>query len=112
MSDPAPTNTELPQILGSAEDLLFQPKRLAIISLLYSVGRMTQGGIQKGCGLTWGAVTAHLSKLIKADYVRQRDGFTPRGPRVFVEITPEGIAAYKRMLGTLDNFLTAAREKT
>ena len=87
------------------DSILFNPKRLLIISLLVAIGPLTQGDLQKKCQLTWGAITAHIKQLQKAQYIRQRDVITLKGPRVLVDVTEKGLQVYYDTLIQLKDFV-------
>ena len=92
------------------DPVLFNAKRLLIISLLVAIGPLTQGDLLKKCQLTWGALTAHIKQLEKAQYIEQRHVITLKGPRALVDITQTGIQVYydtlaqlKELVGKIDN---------
>ncbi|MFX0185207.1 MAG: transcriptional regulator [Candidatus Hodarchaeota archaeon] len=88
------------------DPVLFNAKRLLIISLLVALGPLTQGDLQKKCQLTWGALTAHLKQLQKAQYIEQRHVITLKGPRALVDITQNGIQVYHNTLAQLKAFVS------
>ncbi|UCG00334.1 MAG: transcriptional regulator [Candidatus Heimdallarchaeota archaeon] len=87
------------------DPVLFNAKRLLIISLLVALGPLTQGDLQKKCQLTWGALTAHIKQLQKAQYIEQRHVITLKGPRALVDITQNGIQVYHNTLVQLKAFV-------
>ncbi len=97
--------TDWANIVGEIDPSLFHPKRLLIISLLVAIGPLTQGDLKKKCKLTWGALTAHLKQLQKAQYVDQRYVITLKGPRVLVDVTQRGLKVYNKTLSQLKHFI-------
>ena len=97
--------SELINGIKKTDPLIFHPKRLMIMSLLIAIGPMTQGQLRKKCNITWGSIPTHLKRLEKAKYIYQRDIITRKGPRVLVEVTPEGINKYKNTLSNFQRFL-------
>ena len=87
------------------DPVLFNANRLLIISLLVALGPLTQGDLQKKCQLTWGALTAHLKQLQKAQYIEQKHVITLKGPRALVDITQSGIQVYYNTLAQLKAFV-------
>ena len=87
------------------DPVLFNAKRLLIISLLVALGPLTQGDLQKKCQLTWGALTAHVKQLQKAQYIEQRHVITLKGPRALVDITQSGIQVYYNTLDKMKAFV-------
>ncbi|MFX1507078.1 MAG: transcriptional regulator [Promethearchaeota archaeon] len=92
------------------DPVLFNAKRLLIISLLVALGPLTQGDLQKKCQLTWGALTAHIKQLQKAQYIEQRHVITLKGPRALVDITQSGIQVYHDTLAQLKAFVGKIEE--
>jgi DNA-binding MarR family transcriptional regulator len=87
------------------DPVIFNAKRLLIISLLVALGPLTQGDLQKKCQLTWGALTAHIKQLQKAQYIEQRHVITLKGPRALVDITQSGIQVYYNTLEKMKDFV-------
>ena len=87
------------------DPVLFNANRLLIISLLVALGPLTQGDLQKKCQLTWGALTAHLKQLQKAQYIEQKHVITLKGPRALVDITQSGIQVYYNTLDKMKDFV-------
>jgi DNA-binding MarR family transcriptional regulator len=97
--------TEWANTFREIDSNLFHPKRLLIISLLVAIGPLTQGDLKKKCQLTWGALTAHLKQLQKAQYVDQQYIITLKGPRALVDVTQKGIEVYNKTLSQLKHFI-------
>ena len=93
-------------LLHGINELLFNTKRLIILSLLIATGPQTQGNLRIKGNLTWSEITAHLKRLEKANYIKQRDVISREGPRVLVEITKTGIEAYNSTLIHLKDFIS------
>ncbi len=93
------------------DPVLFNAKRLLIISLLVAIGPLTQGDLLKKCQLTWGALTAHIKQLQKAQYIEQRHVITLKGPRALVDVTQIGIQVYYNTLTRLKEFVGTIEEK-
>jgi DNA-binding MarR family transcriptional regulator len=87
------------------DPILFNAKRLLIISLLVALGPLTQGNLQKKCQLTWGALTAHLKQLQNAQYIEQRYVITLKGPRALVDVTEKGRLVYYTTLDKMKAFV-------
>lgn len=102
--------TKKVNLLHEIDDLLFNTKRLIILSLLLATGPQTQGNLRKKGNLTWGEVSAHLKRLEKGNYISQKDVISREGPRVLVEITEEGINAYNDTLVQLREFIKEPRD--
>ncbi len=97
----------VPDILSAADPVLFHPKRLSILSLLFAMGPLYQAELQKGCALSWGALATQLKKLETEGYIETRNVFTLKGPRNKVWITDKGRQRYNEVQATLKEFLSA-----
>ncbi len=83
---------------------------MLIISLHVAIGPLTQGDLLKKYQLTWGALTAHIKQLQKAEFIEQRHVITLKGPRALVDVTQNGIqifyntlAQLKEVVGKIEN---------
>jgi DNA-binding MarR family transcriptional regulator len=97
--------SELIDGIKEADQLIFHPKRLMIMSLLIAIGPLTQGQLRHKCNLTWGSITTHLGRLERVEYITQRDVITRKGPRVLVDVTSKGTQNYEKTLVNLQHFL-------
>ena len=82
------------------DETIHQPARLRIMTMLISQdegGRLAYGFIQKTLGLTGGNLTTHLRKLEDAGYSAMSKEFVDSKPRTWVEATPAGRAAFRRV---------------
>ena len=71
-SDPERSN------LSEVTDLdrmVHEPARLAVMSLLYVIESADFTFVMNQTGLTWGNLSAHLSKLEEAGYIAVEKGF-------------------------------------
>ncbi len=93
------------------DPVLFHAKRLLIISLLVAIGPLTQGALLKKCQLTWGALTAHIKQLQKAEFIEQKHIITLKGPRALVDVTQKGIQIYHNTLTQLKEVVGKIEEK-
>lgn len=80
------------------------PKRLALVLLIYLHGKMGFTDLQKLLDLTPGNLDHHLKALREIGIVRTRKRFSWR-PMVVVELTPEGIEAFLEYADKLRGFL-------
>jgi len=79
--------------LVSADKLIHEPARLAIMSILY----VSEGAdflyLRKQAGLTKGNLSSHLSKLEDAGYIAIEKTFEGKTPRTLCKMTESGRAA-------------------
>ncbi len=93
--------------LTKVDRLVHEPARLAVMALLYVVDSADFTFIMNQTGLTWGNLSAHLSKLEEAGYVLVEKSFVGRRPNTNLRLSEAGRAAFREyrvsMKGALDN---------
>lgn len=92
------------------DQLIHQPGRLAILTVLSSVKDADFVFIQRTTGLTQGNLSSHLTKLEGADLVRIEKRFVGKRPNTSVRLTPLGkkrIEHHWRQLERLKQLATA-----
>jgi DNA-binding MarR family transcriptional regulator len=55
----------------------------------------------KQTGLTWGNLSAHLSKLEEAGYIEVEKSFKGKRPNTTLHLTPQGRAAFHEYVGKM-----------
>ena len=94
MSEDLRTLTEL-------DRLIHEPARLLIVTILSTVASADFLFLQRETGLTKGNLSAHLSKLEEAGYVKIEKTFKGKLPLTVCKLTPAGkkaLAAYRQQL--------------
>ena len=81
--------------LTEVDRLVHEPARLAILSLLYVVDSADFTFLMNQTGLTWGNLSAHMSKLEEAGYVEVEKSFKGRRPNTSLRLTPQGRTAFQ-----------------
>lgn len=85
-----PTLTELADV----DRLVHEPARLAVMALLYVIESADFTFLMNQTGLTWGNLSAHMSKLEEAGYLEVEKSFKGRRPNTTLRLTPQGRAAF------------------
>jgi DNA-binding MarR family transcriptional regulator len=93
MSENAPA-PHLPELAG-LDRLVHEPARLAVMALLYVVESADFVFVMNQTGLTWGNLSAHLSKLEEAGYLAVEKSFKGRRPNTSLRLTDQGRAAFR-----------------
>lgn len=93
------------------DEEIFNPKRFAIMTVLFLFRRVTEGDLAKTTGIQWGSLSTHLSRLEKRGYVIRRKSITKEGIRTVVEITEEGYKKYSKEIGKLERIVTLIQSK-
>jgi DNA-binding transcriptional ArsR family regulator len=81
--------------------LIHEPARLLIVTILASVASADFLFLQRETGLTRGNLSAHLSKLEEAGYVKIEKTFKGKLPLTVCKLTADGqkaLAQYRRQL--------------
>jgi len=80
--------------LAEVDRLVHEPARLAVMALLYVVDSADFTFLMNQTGLTWGNLSAHLSRLEEAGYLDVEKRFKGRRPNTNLRLTPQGREAF------------------
>ena len=81
--------------LADLDRLVHEPARLAVMALLYVIESADFTFLMNQTGLTWGNLSAHLSKLEEAGYIEIEKSFKGRRPNTNLRLTPPGREAFE-----------------
>jgi DNA-binding MarR family transcriptional regulator len=81
--------------LADLDRLVHEPARLAVMALLYVVESADFTFLMNQTGLTWGNLSAHMSKLEEAGYLKVEKSFKGRRPNTTLRLTPQGREAFQ-----------------
>jgi DNA-binding MarR family transcriptional regulator len=105
---PDPANDNL-QPFAEIDKLIHEPARLMILATLHVVESADFLFVERQTGLTRGNLSAHMSKLESAGYIKITKEFVDKIPRTLLYITDDGRAALldytnnmKRVLESLE----------
>ena len=94
--------------MGRFNQLIHQPARLRIMAALTALGKGDElefTALRKLLQLSDGNLGAHLLKLERAGYVRQRKTFVRRKPCTYIRATAKGRAAFEEHVEALRDVL-------
>ncbi len=80
--------------LADLDRLVHEPARLAMMALLFVVESADFTFLMNQTGLTWGNLSAHMSKLEEAGYIEVEKSFKGRRPNTTLRLTPQGREAF------------------
>ncbi len=83
------------------DKLIHEPARMSIMAVLYVLESADFTFIMNQTGLTWGNLSAHLTKLESAGYVEVEKSFKGKRPNTNLKLTPPGREAFQRYLGQM-----------
>lgn len=81
--------------LAELDRLVHEPARLAVMALLYVIESADFTFLMNQTGLTWGNLSAHLTKLEEAGYIEVEKSFKGRRPNTSLRLTEPGRQAFK-----------------
>ena len=105
MAEPTPN----PDLAGFAEidRLVHEPARLMLMAVLYVIDSADFTFLMNQTGMTWGNLSAHMSKLEDAGYLEVEKTFKGKRPNTMLRLTPQGRSAFQayrqKMRQVLDN---------
>ena len=91
--------------LVDIDKLVHEPARLAVMALLYVVESADFTFLMNQTGLTWGNLSAHLSKLEEAGYIAVEKSFKGKRPNTALRLTPQGRGAFHDYVGKMKRVL-------
>ena len=93
MSDPE-TITDAAS-LAEIDRLIHEPSRLSLVALLYVIESADFTFLMNQTGLTWGNLSAHMSKLEEAGYIQVEKTFKGKRPNTLLRLTAKGREAFQ-----------------
>jgi DNA-binding MarR family transcriptional regulator len=90
----SPDNLDLSELAG-LDRVVHEPARLAVMALLYVIESADFTFLMNQTGLTWGNLSAHMSKLEEAGYLEVVKSFKGRRPNTCLRLTSQGRQAFQ-----------------
>ena len=95
---------KLNQNLASLAEIdrnIHEPARLMVMAWLSVVESADFVFLMNQTGLTWGNLSAHLSKLEEAGYISAEKSFKGKRPNTMLQLTPRGQEAFQIYIQTM-----------
>jgi DNA-binding MarR family transcriptional regulator len=98
-----------PELAGFSEidRLVHEPARLMLMALLYVIDSADFTFLMNQTGMTWGNLSAHMTKLEEVGYLEVEKSFKGKRPNTMLRLTPVGRSAFQayrsKMKQVLDN---------
>lgn len=92
-------------LLADINTIIHAPARLMVLTNLYVVDSADYVFLMRQTGLTWGNLSAHLSKLEEAGYVTLEKEFRGKKPHTTVRLTEQGRAAFREYKRSMQQVL-------
>ena len=93
MSEPLP-NPEL-ATFAEIDRLVHEPARLMLMAVLYVIDSADFTFLMNQTGMTWGNLSAHMSKLEEAGYLEVEKTFKGKRPNTMLRLTRQGRTAFQ-----------------
>jgi DNA-binding MarR family transcriptional regulator len=93
MSEPLP-KSEL-TTFAEIDRLVHEPARLMLMAVLYVIDSADFTFLMNQTGMTWGNLSAHMSKLEEAGYLDVEKTFKGKRPNTMLRLTRQGRAAFQ-----------------
>ena len=91
--------------LADLDRIVHEPARLLIVTILSTVESADFLFLQRETGLTKGNLSAHLSKLEEAGYIKIEKTFKGKLPLTVCKLTGSGRKAFEQYRQQLKNFI-------
>jgi DNA-binding MarR family transcriptional regulator len=75
--------------------LVHEPARLLLMAVLYVIDSADFTFLMNQTGMTWGNLSAHMSKLEEAGYLEVEKSFKGKRPNTMLRLTEQGRAAFR-----------------
>jgi DNA-binding MarR family transcriptional regulator len=80
---------------GEIDRVVHEPVRLMLMAVLYVIDSADFTFLMNLTGITWGNLSAHMSKLEETGYLEVEKSFKGRRPNTMLRLTPQGRAAFQ-----------------
>jgi DNA-binding MarR family transcriptional regulator len=88
---PTPDLTSFSEI----DRVVHEPARLMLMAALYVLESADYTFLMNITGVTWGNLSAHISKLEESGYIDVEKSFKGKRPNTMLHLTPEGRDAFR-----------------
>jgi DNA-binding MarR family transcriptional regulator len=91
--------------LSEIDRLIHEPARFQVVALLYVIESADYTFVMNQLGLTWGNLSAHITKLEDGGYVAVEKGFKGKRPQTMLSLTKTGRQAFRVYRQTIKQML-------
>lgn len=85
--------------------VVHEPARLMLMAALYVLESADYTFLMNITGVTWGNLSAHISKLEESEYVYVEKSFKGKRPNTMLRLTPKGRDAFQSYRSKMKQFL-------
>jgi DNA-binding MarR family transcriptional regulator len=91
--------------IAALDRLVHEPARLMILASLYVVESADYTYLMRQADITWGNLSAHLSKLEEAGYIEVEKTYRGKRPYTLVRMSPQGRDAFRQYVGHMKGII-------
>jgi DNA-binding MarR family transcriptional regulator len=99
------------QPISNIDRVIHEPSRYMIMAYLYVVDSADFLFLVRQTGMTWGNISAHVSKLEEAGYVIVEKEFLGKKPHTVLKLTDSGRTAFDEYRRNMKQVLDGLPEK-
>lgn len=81
--------------ISEIDRVVHEPARLMLMAALYVLDSADYTFLMNLTGITWGNLSAHISKLEESGYIEVEKSFRGKRPNTMLRLTAEGRGAFK-----------------
>lgn len=107
------TEPVVPPDLAGFSDIdrvVHEPARLMLMAVLYVIESADFTFLMNLTGITWGNLSAHISRLEETGYLEVEKSFKGKRPNTMLHLTPQGRIAFQTYRRTIKQLLDGLPE--
>jgi DNA-binding MarR family transcriptional regulator len=90
---------------NTVDRLIHEPARFQVMALLYVLDSADFVFVTQQTGLTWGNLSAHVTKLEERGYLKVEKGFKGKRPQTMLSLTKQGRKAFQAYRQSMQKML-------
>lgn len=91
--------------LNTVDRLIHEPARFQVMALLYVLESADFVFVMGQTGLTWGNLSAHITRLEEGGYLKVDKGFKGKRPQTMLSLTKQGRKAFQSYRQSMQQML-------
>lgn len=91
--------------IAEIDRMVHEPARLMVMASLYVVESADYTYLMRQADITWGNLSAHVSKLEEAGYIEIEKTYQGKRPYTLLRMSPQGREAFKKYVKKMKNIM-------
>jgi len=91
--------------IAEIDRLVHEPARLMVMASLYVVESADYTYLMRQADITWGNLSAHISKLEEAGYIEIEKTYRGKRPYTLLRMSPHGREVFKEYIKNMKNIM-------